>query len=269
MKNKKEKVLLGVIIGVVVFIIVILLSSIKTIPTGYVGVKTRFGEVQEISLNEGINLKAPFIEKIVKIDCRTQIFENEEAFESSTKDMQVVKNIYSAINFSVNKETANTLYQKIGEKYKNILIEPAIQESVRSAFSQFTAEELIVNRNKVSGIIKETLSNKLKDNGITIQEVSIKNFDFSDEYNQAIEKKATTQQEVEKAKAELEKSQIDNQKQIEKARAEVEIMKQQNQEITEKTLELRRLEMQEKLIDKWNGQLPTTVTDEVMSIFNK
>ena len=45
-------------------------------------------------------------------------------------------------------------------------------------------------------------------------------------------------------------------------------MKQQNQEITDKTLELKRLEVQQKLIEKWNGQLPTTSLGDNIPMLN-
>lgn len=249
-------------------LIITLLNCIRTIPTGYVGVKTRFGQVQDTTIQEGLNFKLPFIEKIVKIDCRTQKYENKNAFESSTKDMQVVKDIYIAINYSVDKTIANKLYQTIGEDYNKILIEPAIEGSVKSAFSQFTSEELIVNRNKVAELIKNSLIEKLKENGINITEASIKNFDFSEEYNKAIENKATAQQQAEKAKADLEKAKIENERKIENAKAEAEVMRQQNQEITDKTLKLKELEIQQSLINKWNGQLPTTSLGDNIPILN-
>ena len=258
------------IFGVVVFVLIIVgilvFNMITTVPTGYVGVKTRFGEVQNDTIQEGLNMKVPFIEKIVKIDCKVQIYENKKELESSTKDMQVVRNIFTAINYSVNKENANILYQKVGKKYEEILIEPAIQESVKSAFSQFTAEELITNRSTVSNLIKETLTDKLEESGINITEVAIKNFDFSEEYNQAIEAKATAQQNVEREKAELEKAKIENEKKIENARAEV--MKVKNQETTEKSLELRELEVKEKMIEKWNGALPSTTLGDNIPMLN-
>lgn len=269
MRREKGNMILEIIIGVIILIAIIILASTTTVPTGYVGVKTRFGQVQNTTIQEGLNLKLPFVEKIVKIDCRTKKYENDKAYESSTKDMQVVNNIYIAINYAVEKSEANKLYQSTGTKYEEILIEPAIQESVKSAFSQFTAEELIVNRNKVSELIKTSLMNKLKDKGINITETSIKNFDFSEQYNKAIENKATAQQQAETAKAELERAKIDNEKKIENAKAEAEVMRQQNQEITDKTLKLKELEVRQNLINKWNGQLPTTATSEVLSILGK
>ena len=45
-------------------------------------------------------------------------------------------------------------------------------------------------------------------------------------------------------------------------------MKQQNAEITDKTLELQKLEIQQKLIEKWNGQLPTTNLGDNIPMIN-
>ena len=257
-----------IIVTIVILVLILGFGMITTVPTGHVGIKTRFGKVQDTTIQEGLNLKTPFIEKIVKIDCRTQKFENDKAFESSTKDMQIVKDIFVAINYSVDKKTANLLYQQVGTDYEKILILPAIQESVKSSFSKFTAEELITNRATVSELIKETLIAKLKVNGINVSEVSIKNFDFSSEYNKAIEEKATAQQNVEKARAELEKAQVDNKKKVENAKAEAEVMALQNKEITDKTLRLKELEIQHALINKWNGQLPTTSLGDNVPMLN-
>lgn len=248
------------IVGVLVVVIIItIFSSITTVGTGQVGVKTRFGKVQDEVIHEGLNIKVPFIERIVKIDCKTKKIEEEA--ESSTKDMQDVS-AKIVVNYNVNPETANTLYREVGKKYEEIIIEPAMQESIKSAMAQFTAEELITKRTEVSNKIQETLIGKIAEKGFTVTGFNITNLNFSDEYNKAIEDKAVKKQEVETAKAELEKQQIENKKKIENAKAEAEVMRQQNSEITENTLRL-------KMLEKWNGQLPTTMLkDNVSSLFN-
>ena len=251
-KNLTIKIILGVIAFI---LLILLLGSVRTVPTGYVGIKTIFGKVQDDVIQEGLNLKKPFIEKIVKIDCRTKKI--EKTSESSTKDMQTV-NTTVAVNYSVNKETANILYKEVGKDYEEIIINPAILESIKSSMAQYTAEELITKRAEVSNKIQNTLNEKISKRGFTITEFNLTNIDFSDEYDKAIESKAVKQQEVVTAKAELDKAKIDNQKKIENAKAEAEVMKQQNREITNKTLELKKLEVQEQLIKKWDGKLPST-----------
>lgn len=46
-----------------IILLIVLFSSIATIPTGFVGVKTRFGKVQETMINEGFNLKRLLLKK--------------------------------------------------------------------------------------------------------------------------------------------------------------------------------------------------------------
>lgn len=256
------------LIGTVgIFAFVTIIKSFTTIPTGYVGVKTRFGQVQNTVIQEGLNFKMPYVEKIVKIDCKTQKCEYE--MEASSKDLQKVSNIKVAVNYNVDKSKANTLYREIGKDFKGVIIEPAIYESVKQGMSQYTAEELIAKRSEVSNVIVTLLTDKLESRGIAITALNITDFSFSQEFDDAIEKKQVTEQQTQQAKYELEKAKVENEKKIENAKTEAEVMKQQNEQITEQTLKLKELENQSALIEKWNGQLPTTVTDDVLSILNK
>lgn len=256
------------LIGTVgIFAFVTIIKSFTTIPTGYVGVKTRFGQVQNTVIQEGLNFKMPYVEKIVKIDCKTQKCEYE--MEASSKDLQKVSNIKVAVNYNVDKSKANTLYREIGKDFKGVIIEPAIYESVKQGMSQYTAEELIAKRSEVSNVIVTLLTDKLESRGIAITALNITDFSFSQEFDDAIEKKQVTEQQTQQAKYELEKAKVENEKKIENAKTEAEVMKQQNEQITEQTLKLKELENQSALIEKWNGQLPTTVTDDILSILNK
>lgn len=266
MKNQKRNVLLGALIGGIILVAIIIFASITTVPTGYVGVKTRFGQVQDDTIQEGLNFKVPFVESIVKIDCRTQKI--EYGMEASSKDLQKVSNIKIAVNYGVDKKKANILYREVGKDFNSIIIEPAIYETMKSAIANYTAEELVTKRQEVSNLAQETLTNKLKDKGINITSLSMIDLSFSEEFDQAIEKKQVVEQQTQQAKYELEKAKVENEKKIENAKAEAEVMKQQNQEITEKTLELKRLEVQQKLIEKWNGQLPTTALGENIPMLN-
>ena len=243
------------IISIILIVLITFISSITTIPTGCVGVKTRFGQVQETVINEGLNFKLPFIEKIIRIDCKTQ--KCEYIMESSSKDLQKISNIKIAVNYNVNKEKANELYKNIGTKFDTIIVEPAIFESVKQGMSQYTAEELITRRSEVSSVITTLLKDKLETRGITITALNIIDLNFSAEFDAAIERKQITEQQTQQAKYELEKALVENEKKIANAQAEAEVMKLQNAQITEQTLKLKELEIKEQLIEKWNGQLPT------------
>ena len=70
------------------------------------------------------------------------------------------------------------------------------------------------------------------------------------------------------AQAELEKQQIQNQKEISEAEKDARVMELQNSQVTENTLKLKQLEVKQKMIEKWNGQLPTTSTGETIPFLN-
>lgn len=247
----------------VIFAIVTFFNSFKTIPTGYVGVKTQFGKVQETMLNEGMNTKVPYIEKIVLIDCRTQ--KCEYTMEASSKDLQKVTNIKIALNYNVDKTKANQLYKDVGVDFKSVIIEPTIFESVKQGMSQYTAEQLITERSAVSNVIVKLLEERLSSKGIIVTALNITDLNFSAEFDAAIEKKQITEQQTQQAKYELEKAKVENEKKVENAKAEAEVMSLQNSQITEQTLRLKELEIQEEFIEKWNGVMPTTMLNDNIS----
>ena len=257
----KTKIIIGSIVGVIIIAMIILIASITTVPTGYVGVKTRFGQVQDDVIQEGFNLKAPFIESIVKIDCRTQKY--EIATEASSKDLQKISNLKVVVNYNVDKNNANNLYKEVGKDYQTVLIEPAILESIKQGISQYTAEETITKRSEVADVIINLLKEKLENKGVTVTALNITDLSFSEEFDTAVEQKQIVEQETQKAQYELEKAKVENEKKIENAKADAEVMRQQNEQITDNYLRLKEIENEQKAIEKWNGQLPTTTSDAI------
>lgn len=268
MEQSTKRIVKWVVIGIIaLFLLITLCNSFKTIPTGYVGVKTRFGQVQNTMLNEGLNFKIPYIEKIVLMDCRTQ--KTEYTMEASSKDLQKISNFKVAINYNITKDTANTLYREVGVDYKTIVVEPAIQEAMKATIANYTAEELITKRNEVSAFALEALYNKLYDRGISLTSLNIIDLSFSEEFDKAVEEKQIVEQQTQKAQYELEKAKVENEKKIEDAKAEAEVMRQQNEQITDSYLRLKEIENQKAMIDKWNGTLPSTMAgSDISSIFS-
>ena len=201
LKNEKGivdlRMILGIIIAIVIVIIILLFACTTTVPTGYVGIKTRFGQVQDDMIQEGFNFKAPFIESIVKIDCRTQKYEVET--EASSKDLQKISNLKVVVNYNVDKTKANSLYQEVGKKYQEVLIEPAILESIKQGISQYTAEETITKRSEVADKMLELLKGKLETRGVLVSALNITDLSFSEEFDKAVEEYHNREQETQKA----------------------------------------------------------------------
>lgn len=233
--------------GVVILLIILLFCSFRTISSGEVGIKVRFGKVQKTQMDEGINFKIPFIEKIVKMNVRVQKLEVET--ESSSKDLQTV-NMKLAVNYNVLPNKATDLYKTVGKKYEEVVLQPAIQESIKAVTSKYTAEELITNRSDVSKKCMEALSEKVKQYGLYVDSFNITNFNFSAEFNKAIEEKQVAEQKVLTAKQELEKEKIEAEKKIVKAEAEKKANELKQQSLTDNIIK-------EEFINKWDGKLPT------------
>lgn len=256
--KKTVKIVLWSIAGL--FAVLLLFSCFRTIPAGYAGVRTQFGAVVGNSVSAGLNFKIPFVQNIEKVDCRVQKLES--ATVAASKDLQTVtSNI--AVNFSIVPENATTLFKEVGLNYKSVIIDPAVQETVKMVTAQYTAEELITKRGEVSIQMKQVLSDKISKHGIAIMDFNVVNFDFSDEFNKAIELKQVAQQQALKAEQDLSRIKIEAEQKIVQAQAEAESLRIQKQEITTELLELRKIEAQLRAIEKWNGELPNVTGDNI------
>lgn len=247
--NKNIKLIILVMV-VCLGLVVTLFSSIKTINSGEVGIRVRFGKVVQSKLDEGVNFKIPFIERIIKMNIQVQKVEVETS--SASKDLQDV-DMTLAVNYRVDAKEATSLYKNVGVNYENVVLHPAIQESIKAVTSQYTAEELIGNRGEVSQKCVELLQTKVAKYGLTIDNFNIINFQFSAEFNKAIEEKQIAEQKVLTAKQELEKEKIEAEKKVVIAEAEKKANTMKQQTLTDNVIK-------EKFIEKWNGELPK-VTD--------
>ena len=241
--KKKNYIVIGTIFLVV---IVLFCSSFRTIKSGQVGIRVRFGKVVSSQMNEGVNFKVPLIEKIVKMNIQVQKTEIET--ESSSKDLQLV-NMKLAVNYKIDGKKAKDLYKNVGTKYEDVILQPAIQESIKAVTSKYTAEELITKRNEVSIESMKELDNKVDKYGIIIDNFNITNFNFSEEFNKAIEEKQVAEQKVLTAKQELERAKVEAEKKVTIAEAEKQANDLKIQSLTDNIIK-------EKMIEKWNGELP-------------
>lgn len=255
--NYKKYIIIGalVVVGFVAF------NSITTIPAGHRGVLVQMGEVKPTVFKEGLNFKIPFIQSVVPVEVRIQKAESPES--AASKDLQTVTTNV-AVNYSVNPYTVNKLYQDIGLDYKNRVIEPAISEVVKAVTAQYTAEQLISQRPEVSQKIKEALKTKIEKYNLILEDINIKSFSFSKEFDKSIEAKQTAEQNSLKAKRDLERIKTEAEQKVTQAKAEAESLKLKKQEVTPELVQLKQIEVQEKSLDvqlqaieKWNGSLPS------------
>jgi len=184
-------------------------SAFVVINAGHVGVVKTLGAVQPAPLEEGFHLKKPFIDQVEEVDIRLRKAESQAS--AASQDLQVVSTRV-AVQYSMSGPIMPLTYQKIGrrEVVESTLVSPAILESVKAVTAQYTAEQLITKRAEVKiqiqaaieAFIDATLAQKEVIGALTLANVAITDFDFSAEFNRAIEEKVRAEQEALKAKNE-------------------------------------------------------------------
>lgn len=257
--KRNFKIVKRIAIGVIA--IAIIGSSLTIVPAGNTGVLLTLGKVSATSFQEGAHFKIPFVQTVENMSNKIQVYETPASAVS--KDLQTVSSTL-AVNYRLVSDKSPDMYKNVGMDYQTILVTPVVQECFKSATANYTAEQLITERQTVADNVKESLEKKLKDYGIYIEKFNIVNFDFSSEFNNAIEAKQVAEQNLLKTKTEQEQAIVianaEAEKKVISAKAEAEAIMAQAQaqadanQLLEKSLTPKVIAYEQ--IQKWNGVLP-------------
>jgi regulator of protease activity HflC (stomatin/prohibitin superfamily) len=239
LKNIKGNPKLFFAILILILVLIIVFTGVYEVEAGNIGVVTRFGAINRVAY-PGINFKLPFIEKVVPLSIRTQ--KDEVPATAMSENLQVVTSLI-AVNYHLDGSRAEEVYQNVGSNYAEIIVAPAIQNTFKAVTAQFSAEELITKRDEVRMMAEEELTKQLEPYYIVVENFNIVNFDFSEEYQNAIEAKQVAQQQVETSKQKLAQAQ---------GQADA-------QRALKNTGALTQEYLQYLFLTKWNGVLPSVM----------
>lgn len=245
------KVIVAGVVGIGV--IMLLVSTYFSVDAGSRGVVLRFGEVNRV-VEPGARFKIPLAEQVVFMTVRVQ--KTTTKTEAASRDLQNVQTTM-VLNFNIEPLKAGEMYSTIGLNYNERVIDPAVKESFKAGAARYTAEELISKREQLKTEVRNYLRDRMAVYGINVVELSITDFEFSQEFNRAIESKQTAEQNALRAKRDLDRIKVEAEQKITSARAEAEALRLQRQVISPELLELRKIEAQMKAIEKWDGKLPS------------
>lgn len=236
--------------------LLLIFSSLSVVTAGHTGVLVTLGKVRDGVLQEGLHLKAPFVQRIVKVDNRIQKLEvNTEAF---SRDLQSVETVL-AVNYRVDPTKSDAIYKNVGDHYEEVLIVPAVNEVLKAITAKYTAEESVANRNVVSEGLISGLNTKLSAAGLYITDVNIINFDFSDAFIKAIEEKQVAQQKLLKAETDRKTAVTNAKAEAEALKINAEAQAEANKKLA---ASLSDRVIENKRIEKWNGAMPKTVVGD-------
>ena len=246
-----------VAIGVVLAALVAAAGSMGTVDAGQRGVLLRFGAVTGEIKEEGLYFKIPFAEQVVLMS--TQIQKYSAPASSSSKDLQVVVTEVS-LNYQLNASNVGETYRNMRQDYESRVIQPFIQEVVKSTTANFEAEQLITQRPQVKAALQDLITARLAPLGIEAIELSITDFRFTQVFQDSIEAKVRAVQQALEAENALRRVEFEAQQAVVKATAEAKGLELQKVQITAQLLELRQIEVQRAAVEKWNGVMPSVVT---------
>lgn len=284
----------GFILGAVLFIWGF---SIVIIPSGYVGIKTSYGQISGEVLPSGQYFSVPFIYHVDKINCKQQDTKYEDKIwgESSERTPVYAENI--RISFQINSEKAAWLWSNVEEWDYKLLKGSIVSTAIKRAAVELPNNQ-VTNRSYIEPLalkyLQEEIDKYYKESVLTINSVNIGNMDFSDEYNAALEKRDLAKLEAENAKyvnekkladaeAETKEAKIKSDAEIARkkqeaeaeaerkriaAEAEAEANEKIAKSLTPELIELKRIDVEMKQAESLSNWNPSVIGGNSIPMFN-
>ncbi|HIK55886.1 MAG TPA: prohibitin family protein [Synechococcales cyanobacterium M55_K2018_004] len=240
--------------GVGLFLLATMLKPFTIIGAGERGVVMSFGKVQDQELGEGIHPILPIVTSVRRLNVRVQ--KTDVQAQASSSDLQeVTTNV--AINWHIDPERASEVFQRVGDldTVVSSIISPAVSEVVKAATARRPVQAILQQRVDLKNEIDDALAKRLEPYGVIVDDVSLVDFGFSAEFKAAIEAKQVAEQEAQQAAFRAKQAEQEAQAEINRARGQAEAQRLLRQTLTREIL-------QQRAIEKWNGQFPVVMTGE-------
>ena len=211
------------------------------------------------TLSPGMHFRMPLFEDVEKADLTVQTFTKTVPIYS--KDSQVVDSTVT-VNYRLDVALIEQAYRETQFAYEAKVISPNMTDVLEGSLSAFTANDLIIKRSTLGGVVKASLVEKLIDRPYIIIDTVSVTLDFDDAYEDAVKRKQVAEQEaLTQTNITLQEEQKKLQE-IKKAEALAErtrleasaLASQQGEKVIDKIYAEAALE----LAKKWNGSVPQT-----------
>lgn len=192
----------------VLAVVFLLLSMVRMVGPGHVGVQVLFGKVQEKTLPSGLHLVNPLI-TLERMSVRTQSYtmaakagegqiKGDDAIVTLTAEGLSV-NLDVTIWYHLIPDEAADVYKNIGLNYVDKIVRPAIRTAIRSAVVKYNATDIYsAKRAEVTDDIYKVLVLDFSDKGIECEKVLLRNVELPPMVKNAIDEKIAAEQEAQK-----------------------------------------------------------------------
>jgi regulator of protease activity HflC (stomatin/prohibitin superfamily) len=282
-----KAIVIGAAILVALLVLFFLLLRVTRIEAGHVGVEINLAGQQrgasEIPIRTGWVVYSPLTTQIIEFPTYVQTVKwtrdtneghpiNEEMGFNSKEGMEIFVDV--SLSYAIEPTKAPDFYVKYRvddlDRFTHGILRDIVRNSLNEVASTYVVEDIYGERkaeflNKVQAMIQQK---------VTPVGVGVQQFGFigaprvPSVIATAITAKAQAIQQAERARNELATTQAEAAKKIAeaegdakslvtRAQGEADANRIRQNSLTPQLLELRRIENNRALIDKWNGQLPT------------
>ncbi len=227
------------------------LAACGTVDAGHVGVWNSFGKVSDQTAEPGMHGLNPLTTSLENMSVQDEPFTGETAVY--TKDLQQAGVKYNIVT-ALNPGSAVSMRKTVGLEWRDKLLPPLVEATIKDVFGQFAATEAVARRPVMQQRIITSLRQRLQARGIRVSAFQLTNVDYSDAFENAVEAaQVATQQAIAARNATVRVQEEAKQTGI-RAEAEANRIKVQAQAISANP-EIVQL----RWVEKWNGQMPGTV----------
>ncbi|MDK2893099.1 prohibitin family protein [Methanohalophilus sp.] len=217
--------ILAIIFAVLIVISVLYGSIFVSIGAGEVGVKfSQFGGVQDDELGEGLHIVPPWV-TVTKYSVRSEVYTmSGKATEGEVVGDDQITALTSegltlgmdiTVRYRLMADEASSIHQRLGVNYAEKIIRPTIKSEIRSVVSGRTALEVYgEQRELVASQMKDRMELALKDDGIIVEEVLLRNVKLPERVAEAIELKLQADQDAQRMVFVKQKEQLEAERKI-------------------------------------------------------
>jgi len=232
--------------------IILLFNCVTRIGTGNVGVLTLFGRVTGETLPEGIHIINP-LKTVNELSIRSQSVKESANVPSSEGLMM---SLDTSLIYHLNPDHAAEVFQKLGPRYEDVVIEPSLRSAIREATASHSANALYSGeRDAVAKQIFESLNTQLTARGMIIENILLRDIQLPATLKQSIELKQQAEQEALAMNFRLQKETQEAQRKRIEAQGVRDFQQIVAQGITPSLLEWKGIEATENLAKSTNAKV--------------
>jgi regulator of protease activity HflC (stomatin/prohibitin superfamily) len=198
-----------ILFAVAAFLVLLLiLGSFEVINPDERAVKVTLGEVSTQDYGPGVQFKAPILSHFETVS--TQPIRNDVLIDVGAKGAVSSDNQTIGLEATVAWNYDVSRVHDLVTKYPNRstlenLVNNTTYEALKAEIGRYTIFDLAKNAGKIAADAKSAATLKLKDYPVTISQVNLTNWDWSEDFDAQIKATMNTQQRVAQAKAEADR----------------------------------------------------------------